>query len=203
MKVPLPPITWQLRTPGDDLQAVPWLEELQGMRGRILHDVYGLPEFRRADGTFADPDPMDMSAYHVLAWSRSRVVGCVRAMPLDASLASVGDSLLGRDGLDKLLRSIGTTRWQTFEVSRWLVQHEYASANVAIRLIAGMWAVLRCLRTQKAICMAGTRDGRDRILIRLGGQHLPGFLPIISSRFRQTIVALWFDVLRPPAIARR
>jgi hypothetical protein len=127
------------------------------------------------------------------------MVGCVRAVSLISSFSTVGDSLLGRAGVEKLLLTIGASRYQTFEVSRWLVLVKDAPSNVAIRLITGMWAVLRWLGAQKAIGMAGTRDGQDQMLIRLGAQRIPGVLPIISARYGQTIVALWFDLSQPPS----
>jgi N-acyl-L-homoserine lactone synthetase len=198
MSRPLLPITWRLRLPpGGDPIAARWLAELSEMRGRVLYHVCGLPDFRLADGSFADPDPIDQRACHLLATSPDGVVGCVRAFPLAGPGGSVAESLLGRRAFEQLLLSIGATREHTVEVSRWFVLPEYACGSIGTRLIAGMWAVLRWLGTRKAIGMAGTRDGQDRLLLSMGGRRAPGLAPIVSPRFGQTIVALWFDIPHP------
>jgi hypothetical protein len=200
MSAPLFPITWQLHSPAEgDRNAEVWLAELWEMRGRVLNHVWGLPEFKLGDGSFADPDPVDQRAYHLLARSPKELVGCIRAVPLTAGHGFVGESLLGRQGVDNLLLSIGATRERTAELSRWFVLPEYADSGVAIRLVGGIWAVLRWLGTQKAIGMVATRDGQDRILMRMGCQRPPHLAPIVSPRFGETIVALWLDILGGPS----
>ena len=59
-------IHWELHTPAG-LTAPGWLEEISELRGRVLYESGRRPGFRRTDGRFADPDPRDMHAYHILA----------------------------------------------------------------------------------------------------------------------------------------
>jgi hypothetical protein len=59
-----------------------WLAEVREMRGRVCYDGGHRPSFQRMNGGFDDADEVDLSAYHVVARSQDRVVGCARVAPL-------------------------------------------------------------------------------------------------------------------------
>ena len=193
-------ITPELHFPADgERDGQGWRSELTEMRGRVLYGVSGHPEFRRPDGAFVDCDPLDAHSYHLLARFQGALVGCCRAVPLSCSKPCVAESLMGRPRLEELVLSIGGTLERTVEVSRWLVVPDYRTTVVATRLILAMWAVVRWLGARHALGMAGTRDGQDQMLLRMGGRAAPGFAPIPSQRFGQSIAAVWFDLTCPPA----
>ncbi len=193
-------ITPELHFPADgERDGQGWRSELTEMRGRVLYGVSGHPEFRRPDGAFVDCDPLDAHSYHLLARSQGALVGCCRAVPLSCSKPCVAESLMGRPRLEELVLSIGGRFEPTVEVSRCLVVPDYRTTVVATRLILGMWAVVRWLGARHALGMAGTRDGQDQMLLRMGGRAAPGLDPIPSQRFGQSIVAVWFDLSCPPA----
>lgn len=204
MSEALLPLTWQLHLPpGEGIDArlsssgYAWLAELTEMRGRVLYDGGRRPAFRLADGSFADPDPLDAYAYHLLARPSACLVGCCRVVPLASAQPCGTESLLGRERFNRLLLEIGATRAHTGEASRWIVVPEHRGPRVGLRLVAGMWAIFRWLGLQTVIAMVGTRDGQNRALMRIGGRPVPGLAPLPSHKFDDEILVLSFDVSRP------
>lgn len=197
-------LTWELHLPlveginnRRSASGYEWLEELTEMRGRVLYNGGHRPDFLLVDGNFADPDPLDAYAYHLLARSSGCLVGCCRVVPLASAPSCITESLLGHQRLDRLLLEIGTTRAQTGEVSRWIVVPEYRCITLGLRLVAGTWAIGRWLGLQTGIAMVGTRDGQNRALMHIGGRPVPGLELLVSQKFDDELVVLSFDHSRP------
>src|SRR5215469_10127590 len=60
-----------------------WLKEVRSLRGSVLFDNGRRPHFKTGNGRFCDADPIDLYAYHILAYDRMRLIGCVRVYPLE------------------------------------------------------------------------------------------------------------------------
>ena len=196
------PLTWQLQclpnVGADDgaVSAPQWLAELSEMRGRILFAEGRRPAFRLEDGSFADPDPLDAYAYHILARTPFGLAGCCRILSFATAPTSVTESILGPQ-FGQLLLKLGTTRAESCEGSRWLVAREYRAKATALRLVAGAWAVARWLGFKYIIGMVGTKDKQDCVLRRTGGRPVPGLATHTCKTFADELRALYFDVLHP------
>jgi hypothetical protein len=81
-------LSWQLYGPLRDTnsgagESLPkWVDEVRSLRGAALFDNGRRPHFRTGDGSYADSDPIDLHAWHVLAYAGDSLVGCVRVYPL-------------------------------------------------------------------------------------------------------------------------
>src|SRR5215831_517640 len=72
-----------------------WLDEVREMRGRVFYDDGHRPFFRMNDGSFGDPDPVDVHAYHIVVRSQGRAVGCARIVPPESILSGFIASVIG------------------------------------------------------------------------------------------------------------
>ncbi|MBM3926393.1 MAG: GNAT family N-acetyltransferase [SAR202 cluster bacterium] len=194
-------VFWELRPPplGEDESSSQgqWLDELVHMRGRVLYANNRRPMFRTAAGELVDSDPTDHAAYHVLARSEGELIGCCRMVRLDAIPCSTTEELLGAGRFQKLLDCLQVKRSDTGEAGRWVAVPEARGLEVGLRLVAGAWAVARRLGLKTVVAVAGTRDGQDAALMRIGGRRVEDVGPIAAPRYADEVVVITFDVARP------
>src|ERR1700680_1301990 len=90
-----------------------WLAEIREMRGCVWYDKGRRPFFRTAEGHFDDPDPIDFEAYHIVARSQGRAVGCARGGNSANVKSGIIRSTIGAKRFQEILRDIGTTQERT------------------------------------------------------------------------------------------
>ena len=97
-------LSWRLRCPLRDSisgagESWPeWVDEVRSLRGAAFFDNGRRPRFKTDDGCYADADPIDVYAWHVLAYAGDSLVGCVRVYPLACGRAPVSNGKAARRG---------------------------------------------------------------------------------------------------------
>ena len=188
-------LTWQLYPPPGVATPTPaWLVELSEMRGRVLYAEGRRPAFRLANGRFADPDPLDVYAYHLVAYAATGAVGCIRLVPLADLPECFSEHLVGHQAFAQALDALQMTRPQAVEGGRWMVVPEYRHISpLAINLAAGIIAVGRQLGYKILIGPTGTRDRQADFLIRIGMQAMPVLLPVPMPVYDDEIQFLYIN----------
>jgi hypothetical protein len=204
-------LSWRLQPPPDILapecsESIPrWLEESRALRGTVLFDDGRRPRFRRSGGGYDDPDPIDFYAWHVLAYHRSALVGCVRVYPItEDGPPSLTESILGIHEFIRMLARLGKQREQLIEIGRWVVDPAFRNGRslapgIGLELAACAGALALSLADQigsgngVAIFAAGTRDGQYLALTRLGLKMVAGLSPVRSSEYNDFIQVLHCD----------
>jgi N-acyl-L-homoserine lactone synthetase len=194
---------WEMRAPvaarehDIDHAAVPeWIEDVWRLRGLVLYDDGRRPQFLTAVGQFADRDPLDLVAYHVLGWCMGDLVGCIRFIPV--TVAGLTERVLGRERFEDLLVALDTDRASTVEVGRWIVHPEFRRHRVALSLVGGCWSYVQSLGFRMAVATVGTRGKQDAILNRTGLYPVPGLAPHRSDAFDDELRTM-YAVVREPA----
>lgn len=78
--------------------------------------------FRTEEGRFFDADPIDLYAYHILAYDAMRLIGCVRVYSLVSNhFSCVTEQILGKKTFLEMLHKLGAQRTETIEIGRWIV----------------------------------------------------------------------------------
>jgi hypothetical protein len=185
------------------LPSLEWLSELREARGRIIYDRGHRPAFCLPNGSFSDPDPLDLDAYHVIVRSQNGFAGCSRVIQLSQCSQGAVESALGKQGFRDLLSRLGAERERTCEASRWMVAPEYRRRGLGFYIVAASWAAARWLGLETAFVMAGTRDKQASALVKMGAQPVPGTPLLHSRRFDDDLCLLYFDVLHPSESMRR
>src|SRR5579864_6160454 len=146
-------LSWRLQRPlaisaPESSESIPtWLEESRSLRGAVLFNDGRRPRFRAADGRFHDPDPIDLYAWHVLAYHGSSLAGCVRVYPLtEGGPPCLTESLLGTERFTKMTGSLGKKREDVIEIGRWVVDPEFRNRRslapgIGLELAAGAGAL--------------------------------------------------------------
>jgi hypothetical protein len=173
-----------------------WLAELREMRGRVCYDHGRRPSFLRPDGTFIDADPADLHAYHVVARSEGRAIGCSRIVPLTNGQPSTVGATVGEERFAQIVSALGTARERTCEASRWVVVPEHRN-GLGPRIVVASWTVARLLGFDIAFVLAGTREGQDRALMRMGARPVENLGTFSSDAFDDDLRLLFFDVPHP------
>jgi hypothetical protein len=173
-----------------------WLAEVREMRGRVIYDQGHRPSFQRINGSFEDADQVDLKAYHLVARSQGRPVGCARVARLASIRSGVVSSAIGEERITTLLRELGTTREQACEASRWVVAPEFRG-ELGRRIVAASGAVARWLSMEVAFVMAGTHQKQDLALARMGARPVNAVPLVRSEVFDDELRLMYFDVLRP------
>jgi hypothetical protein len=186
---------WQLALPahlGNDQDA--WLEELSAMRGRIIFDNGLRPSFRRPNGTFADPDPVDAAAFHVTARFAGKLAGCARLLKFADARTHWTHSLLGNGTLDRILADFGSSTELAGESGRWIVDPEHRCGQVGPYLMAGVYAVGRWLGLKTILGWSGTHQKQDKAFSSMGWQPVAGFALFPAPQFEDELRLMYFDL---------
>jgi GNAT superfamily N-acetyltransferase len=181
-----------------DGHAPAWIREIQRRRAEAIFDDGLRPAFHRDDGTFDDPDPHDLLAYHLLQPNAAGViVGGVRAAPLEA----LPDSRVrrhDRDRADELLRDSGLDDSDVLEVGRLWLSPPWRGEGWAPRLLLGTTALATLLGRRLLWCTVGARNG-VRLLEGSGWRLLPEFGTRDAPELADTLRVAVTDPNRPPA----
>jgi predicted GNAT family N-acyltransferase len=202
-------LSWQLRCPlqgsmGGAGELLPdWLEEVRSLRGAALFDHGRRPKFKTGDGRYADSDPIDLHAWHVLAYAGDNLVGCVRVYPLAGNgVPCLTETLLGEKQFLETLRTLGSHRNNTIEIGRWVVDPALRAQNglapgIGVQLAASAGALALALVNQSedenaiAIFSAGSQDNQYLMLSRLGLRPVSGIEPVISTDYDDVIRVMY------------
>ena len=182
-----------------------WLEQARSLRGAVLFNDGRRPRFRGANGSYGDPDLIDLPSWHVLAYNGSSLAGCVRVYPLsDSSPLCLTESLLGADRFARMIGSLKKRRHNVIEIGRWVVDPAFRNRSslapgIGLQLAAGAGALAIALARQigfgkgLAIFAAGTRDRQYLTLKHLGLREVADLPPIPSSEYDDLIQVLYCD----------
>jgi N-acyl-L-homoserine lactone synthetase len=198
-------LSWRLRSPLQgrsycEGHSFPdWLKEVRSLRGSVLFDNGRRRHFRTEEGRFFDADPIDLYAYHILAYDAMRLVGCVRVYPLVSNgFSCVTEQILGEKIFSELLHKVGAQRTETVEIGRWIVHPAYrASGRPAVQLAAASAALAITLENSSlvqrgvVVCSAGTGDGQDLMLARIGLAEVPTTEPIKCDEFNDHVRVMY------------
>jgi hypothetical protein len=202
-------LSWQLRCPPRDSMSEAgrsspgWLDEVRSLRGAALFDNGRRPKFKTGDGCYADSDPIDLDAWHVLAYAGDSLAGCVRVYPLAGnSPPCLTETLLGEKQFRETLLKLGSHRNDTIEIGRWVVDPVLRAQNglapgIGVQLAASAGALALALVNQSeaenaiAIFSAGSRDNQYRMLSRLGLQTVSGIEPVLSTEYDDVIRVMY------------
>jgi N-acyl-L-homoserine lactone synthetase len=208
-ELPFQFLSWQLHGPLRDLTSgtgdvwPKWIDEVRSLRGAALFGNGRRPHFRTEDGHYADPDPIDLHAWHVLAYADGSVVGCVRVYPLaGGGPPCLTETLLGEERFSQMLRGIGKGRGNVIEIGRWVVDPTFRiprslAPGIAVQLAAGAGALAFALVNQSedengvAIFSAGSLDKQYLMLSRLGLRPVPGIEPVASTEYDDVIRVMY------------
>jgi hypothetical protein len=176
-----------------------WLKEVRSLRGSVLFDNGRRRHFRTEEGHLFDADPIDLSAYHILAYDAMKLVGCVRVYRLVSNgFSCVTEQVLGEKRFSELLHKLGAQRTQTVEIGRWIVHPAYrASGRPAVQLAAASAALATTLWNVSlvpqgiVVCSAGTDDRQDLMLARIGLEAVPTTEPIKCDEFKDNVRVMY------------
>jgi predicted GNAT family N-acyltransferase len=196
-----PSLSWQVQLPpgtyeNGELALMPdWLEDVRSLRGSVLYAGGRRPQFKIAEGRCYDPDPVDLHAYHVLAYREHLLVGCVRLYPLTSDTACcTTEAILGRQAFAELLLELGAQRSTTVEIGRWVVHPEHRKGGTGVQLAAGAATLAKRLGFKIAVCSAGTEDKQDRILSRMGLKAVPTVGVLKCAAYTDLVRVLYVHV---------
>jgi hypothetical protein len=202
-------LSWQLRCPLLDSisnageSSPQWLDEVRSLRGATLFDNGRRPKFKTDDGCYADSDPIDLYAWHVLAYAGDSLAGCVRVYPLAGNgVPCLTETLLGEKQFLETLRKLGSDRNNAIEIGRWVVHPALRAQNgfapgIGVQLAASAGALALALVNQSeasnaiAIFSAGSRDNQYLMLSRLGLRPVSGIEPLISTEYDDVIQVMY------------
>jgi hypothetical protein len=202
-------LSWQLHCPLRDSisgagESWPeWVDEVRSLRGAAFFDNGRRPQFKTDDGRFADADPIDLHAWHVLAYAGDSLVGCVRVYPLAwGGPQCLTERLLGEEQFSEMLSRLGKHRDNTIEIGRWVVDPALRAQGslapgIGVQLAAGAGALALALASQSedvngvAIFSAGSRDKQCLMLSRLGLRPVSGIEPLASTEYDDVIRVMY------------
>ena len=202
-------LSWQLQRPlqdsisGGGYSLPKWVDEVRSLRGAALFDNGRRPHFKTGDGYYADSDPIDLHAWHVLAYASDGLAGCVRVYPLAGDgPPCLTETLLGEEQFSQLLRRLGRHRDNTIEIGRWVVDPRLRkqpglAPGIGVQLAAGAGALALALvnaaedENGVAIFSAGSRDKQYTLLSRLGLKPVSGIEPLFSAEYDDVIRVMY------------
>ena len=189
-------IDWELHKPS---AASPTrLEEISELRGRVLYENGRRPAFRLPTGQFADPDPLDPYAYHIVAREGGNSIGCVRNVPVADGVRCLTERLLGAARFAEMLEGFGVERHRAVESSRWMVDPNFRSLRIGVLLAAGAVTAAHAFGFELLFCSVGTRDRQDRVLSRLGLRRVPELPVIPVPEYNDELCVMYIRPDRPP-----
>jgi hypothetical protein len=169
-------ISWELHEP--NAAPLTRLDEISELRGRVLYENGRRPAFRLPNGRFADPDPLDPYAYHIIARNDGNSIGCVRNVPVTEGVTCLTERLLGEARFAEMLAAFGVERKGAVETSRWMVDPDFRALRVGVLLAAGAVTAAHASGFELLFCSVGTRDRQNVVLSRLGLRRVPE-MPLI------------------------
>src|ERR1700739_198268 len=201
-------LSWQLHPPSldscsDATELPKWIDDVRSLRGMTLYSNGRRPQFKTVDGSYADPDPIDLYSWHVLAYTGYKLIGCVRVYPLgEGRPKCLTEVLLGGEQFTEMLLSLGKDRRNTFEIGRWVVDlvpggQDGLAPGIGVQLAAASGALALAPANQSlgangiAIFSAGSRDKQCLTLARLGLSTVPGIEPVISDEYDDVIRVMY------------
>lgn len=198
-------LSWHLRSPfaGKSYcegRTLPdWLKDVRSLRGSVLFYNGRRRHFRTEDGRFFDADPIDLFAYHILAYDWRILAGCVRVYRLASDgPACLTERLLGEKTFSEILHKLRVQRTKIIEIGRWIVHPAYrASGRPGVQLAAASAALAIRLRNgtviprEIVVCSVGTGDRQDLILTRIGLRALPAAEPIKCDDFKDNVRVMY------------
>jgi len=171
-----------------------WLSELSEMRGRIIFDKGHRPSFRRSDGSYADPDPVDAFAFHITARAGGKLVGCARMLRFADAQTDFTQSILGAK-LGEILASLGSSVTLSGESGRWIVDPDHRGQTVGRYLMAGVYGVAQWLGIRTILGWSGTHERQDRAFMSMGWMPVAGFPTFPAPQFDDEVRLMVFDVM--------
>jgi hypothetical protein len=203
-------LSWQLHRPlrdsiSDEGEPWPpeWINEVRALRGAALFDNGRRPHFKTGDGCFVDSDPIDLHAWHVLAYAGDRLVGCVRVYPLGrGGPPCLTETLLGEEQFLRMLHRMRKRRDNTIEIGRWVVDPALRlwrnlAPGIGVQLAAGAGALAFALVNQwgdangVTISSSGSGDKQDLLLSRLGLKPVSWIEPVTSTEYDDLIRVMY------------
>ncbi|MFD6418685.1 ThiF family adenylyltransferase [Streptomyces sp. NPDC060194] len=181
-------------TPADD----PRLERMRAMRARILYDRGRRPEFRTAEGAYADEQELDLGAWHLFGTDApgAQPLGYVRLSTPETGELFQTRSYLGGERYEEALREHGVGVGETFEHSRLVVEHRARKLGLGVHLNAVAMAAARHLGAKAMIGTSGTADGQDVFHGRFGFRPLTGTRRYVE-RYTEDVVVLLYRAADP------
>ena len=108
------------------------------------------------------------------------------------------NQILGEKIFSELLHKVGAQRTETVEIGRWIVHPAYrASGRPAVQLAAASAALAITLENGSlvqrgiVVCSAGTGDGQDLMLARIGLAEVPTTEPIKCDEFKDHVRVMY------------
>ncbi len=180
-------LAWDVCPPPAPSARPVWLGEVRAFRARVLYDGGRRPVFMAPDGQYADPDPADRDAYHVIASSDEGIAGCFRVVPLAGAHSGLCERLLGRERLEEVLRRLGADRTRVSEGGGWAVDAGHRGQGLGLRLLATGVAVAERLGLTGMVGLPGTLFGQHRVLESVGSQPVPTVAPLTVEPFADEV----------------
>jgi len=200
-----PFLNWTLKLPSHwtpnceiESSSLEWLTNVRALRGRVLYDNGRRPRFRTPEGGFLDPDPIDVRAFHILAYDDATLVGCVRLYHLEPDgPPCVTERILGERTFSEMLQVLNVRRIDIVEIGRWIVDPRYRATKrdlaLSIQLAAASGALAKALAQASdelrgyVICAAGTKDRQNMLLTRVGMVPVSGIGPIYCEDYKDDV----------------
>ncbi|WP_330294385.1 GNAT family N-acetyltransferase [Streptomyces sp. NBC_00503] len=163
------------------------------LRARILFDRGRRPDFRAADGSYADSQELDFGAWHFIARREAdgRPLGYVRLSTPQTGELFQTRAYLGAGRYEEVLREYGLGVAETFEHSRLVVEHQARKLGLGVYLNAFAIAAARCLGAKAMIGTSGTADGQDRFHERFGFRPVPGTRRYVEHYTEDVVIMLY------------
>ncbi|MGW9437002.1 GNAT family N-acyltransferase [Streptomyces sp. NPDC055607] len=179
------------------------LEEISAFRARTYY-AGGLRPGFRADGNFADAQPQDEHAYHVMLRRRSSdaLSAVVRLIPRDwaAPAHSAVGQVFGAPATD-LLRRLGHGDADVLEGGRLAVAPEQQNYSVGPLVSLVGLAFAELIGRSMLWGLSGTADRQDVLFARLGA-HIHHEFRVPDPAYRDTMTLYRFDVRAVPTSLR-
>jgi N-acyl-L-homoserine lactone synthetase len=178
--------------------------QIAEFRARVLFDEGRRPSFRKVEGTYADADPLDAFAFHVVVRSEGEIIGCIRANPTSVEPPSSMAALLGPALLAHVLSSLRVDRSDCWDGGRWAVDPRRQRAALGGELACAAMAVARQLGGRRLVGVAGVRQRQADLLVSLGAEYVVA-CPAIEAKALDDelrVVAFDLDHVHPASAAR-
>jgi hypothetical protein len=177
---------------------IAFLAELSEFRGRILYAGGRRPEFAGAGAQYADDDPLDLEAFHVIVRKDGALIGCVRLMPLPEYSRSLIGRRVGPSCLRAAVSLMKRARTDCVEAGRWIVDPSARGTALGRTLLLSLWVVGQWLDKRCLFGAVGVRDGQSTIAARCGGYVAPGIDPVFIKEYDDELSVMYFDLDHPP-----